>query len=103
MEWYTQRIQQSHNLIFECEYLNGQKNGKAKEYNNEGQLKFEGEYLYGHKKQGKEYFNGYLEFEGEYLFDKKWKGKVYDNKGNIIDEIICVSKEEEEEDEDKEN
>ena len=32
-------------LLFECEYLNGERNGKGKEYYN-GQLKFEGEYLY---------------------------------------------------------
>jgi len=32
-------------LIFESEYLNGEKNGKGKEYYANGNLKFEGEYL----------------------------------------------------------
>ena len=34
-------------LIFEGEYLNGQKNGRGKEYNKEGNLIFEGEYKEG--------------------------------------------------------
>ena len=37
-------------LIFEGEYLNGQRwNGKGKEYNYNGELEFEGEYLNGKK------------------------------------------------------
>ena len=32
-------------LIYECEYLNGERNGKGKEYEYNGELKFEGEYL----------------------------------------------------------
>ena len=36
-------------LLLECEYLNGQKNGKGKEYNKDGRLKFEGEYINGQK------------------------------------------------------
>ena len=35
------------NLIFEGEYLNGERNGKGKEYNNDGELIYEGEYLKG--------------------------------------------------------
>ena len=31
-------------LIFEGEYLNGKRNGKGKEYNRAGNVKFEGEY-----------------------------------------------------------
>ena len=31
--------------IFEGEFLNGEKNGKGKEYNEKGNLIFEGEYL----------------------------------------------------------
>ena len=30
------------NLLFECEYSNGERKGKGKEYNNIGQLIFEG-------------------------------------------------------------
>ena len=44
------------NLIFEGEYLNGEKNGKGKEYYYNGKLKFEGEYLNGKRiRKGKEY------------------------------------------------
>ena len=32
-------------LLYEGEYLNGKRNGKGKEYYNNGKLKFEGEYL----------------------------------------------------------
>ena len=39
-------------LIFEGEYLNGKRNGKGKEYNNNVRLIFEGEYLNG-KRNGK--------------------------------------------------
>ena len=52
-------------MIFEAEYLNGEKNGKGKEYNDEGILIFEGEYLSG----------------------KKWNGKGYDINNNIIYEL----------------
>ena len=50
---------------FKGEYLNGKKNGKGKEYNNQGTLIFEGEYLNG----------------------KKWNGIEYDEFGKIISEI----------------
>ena len=53
-----------------------------------GDLIFEGDYLYGHRKFGKEYKNGKLIYEGEYLYDRKWNGKGYDKKGNIIYELI---------------
>ena len=60
-------------LIFEGEYLNGKKNGKGKEYYDNGQLKFEGMYLNGEKNgRGKEYdINGKLIFEGEYSNGKR--------------------------------
>jgi antitoxin component YwqK of YwqJK toxin-antitoxin module len=87
--------------------LNGEKNGKSKEYYDNGQLKFEGEYLDGKKNgKSKEYYdNGRLKFEGEYLNGKRWNGyilsntnknfkfvikngngkiKVYNNKGELI-------------------
>ena len=88
-------------LKFEGIYLNGERNGKGKEYDYEGRLDFEGEYLNGEKNgKGKKYYengklilegeykngelngkvkeydeNGKLEFEGEYVYGKKWKGK----------------------------
>ena len=74
-------------LMFEGEYLNGKRNGIGKEYYYNGKLKFEGEYLYGFKLRGKEYFEGRLEYEGEYLYGKKFEGKGYDEKGNIIYEL----------------
>jgi len=49
--------------MFEGEYINGEKNGK-----------------------GKEYYNGELKFEGEYLNGKKWNGKIYED-GNTICEL----------------
>ena len=36
-------------LLFEGEYLNGERNGKGKEYYDNGNLKFEGEYLKGER------------------------------------------------------
>ena len=64
-------------LLFEGEFLNGEKNGKGKEYYNTlGELKFEGEYLNGKRNgKGKEYnLNGGLIFEGEYLNGERWNG-----------------------------
>ena len=72
-------------LRYEGEYLNGKRNGKGKEYNL-GKLIFEGEYLYNHRRRGKEYANDVLEFEGDYVFTK-WNGKGYDINGNIIYEL----------------
>mgnify|MGYP002624826153 CR=1 FL=1 len=52
------------------------RNGKGKEYDYNGRLIFEGEYLKGKKLNGKEYNENYkLEFEGKYLKNKKWDGK----------------------------
>jgi len=70
-------------LIFEGEYSNGKRNGKGKEFY-KSYLIFEGEYLYDKKRTGKAFINGRLEYEGEYLNDKKWNGKGYDEKGNLI-------------------
>ena len=97
-------------LSLECEIVNGEKNGKCKEYIN-NTLVFEGKYFNGKKWNGKEYYNKHIIYEGDYLngkrwngnykeynnnnllFEgeifngKKWNGKGYDNKGNIIYEI----------------
>ena len=88
-------------LIFEGEYLNGRRNGKGKEYEQEMRtLSFEGEYLNGKKWNGKGFYingyiiyelingngivktydilGGYLLFEGEYLKGEiNGKGKEY--------------------------
>ena len=60
------------------ENINGERNGKGKEYNYYGQLDFEGEYLNGKRNgKGKEYYkNG-----------KKWNGKGYDYYSKFIYEI----------------
>ena len=43
------------------------------------------EYLNENLSLGKEYyFNCKLKFEGEYLFQEKWDGKFYDHNGNIL-------------------
>ena len=70
-------------LIFEGEYSNGKRNGKGKEYNEEGKLIFEGEYLNGKKWKGieKEYDEDteQLIFEYEYNNgERDGKRKEYD-------------------------
>ena len=52
----------NNNLLHEIEYFDGKKLGKAKEY----------------------YDNGKMRFKGEYLDDITKKGIVYDKKGNVI-------------------
>ena len=76
-------------LTYEGEYLNGEKNGKEKEYYIYDNLKYEVEYLNGKRNgKGKEYdFYGNLIFEGEYLNNKKWNGVGYDENNNIIYEL----------------
>ena len=71
---------QDNKLRFECQYSNGEFNGKAKEYDTQGNIIFEGEYLNGKKNgKGTEYdFNKNIIFEGEYYNDKRWNGKLYD-------------------------
>ena len=67
-------------------YKNGKRNGKGKEYDYEGKLKFEGEYLKGTRNgKGKEYKYCELKFEGEYLNGKRnGKGKEYNMFGTLI-------------------
>ena len=61
-------------LIIEKEDLKEEKNGKVKEYYDNGNLRFEGEYLNGMRNgKGKEYnIYGQLIFEGEYLNGEKY-------------------------------
>ena len=73
------------NLEFEGEYLKGKKNGKGIIYYNNGNILYEGYFLNDKKNgKGKEYNSkGKIEFEGEYLDGEKMKGKIkeydYDN------------------------
>ena len=73
-------------LVFEGEYLNGERNGKGKEYDSV-YLKYDGEFKNGRKNgKGKEYnsYNYKLIYEGEYLNgERNGKGKGYYNE-NII-------------------
>ena len=74
-------------LKFEGEYLNGKRNGKGKEYDINGKLTYEGDFLMG--KQGYSYKKDYdyltLEYEGEILEGKRHgKGKEYYFGGRII-------------------
>ena len=45
VDWKRKIILYLWKLIFEGEYKNGEKNGKGKEYFNDGEIKFMGEYL----------------------------------------------------------
>ena len=62
---------------------------KRKEFYDDGELKFEGEYLNGKRNgKGKEYYeNGKLQFEGDYYNGKRWNGKLYYKKGHKVIEI----------------
>ena len=79
-KWNGKGYDENGNIIYEL--ING--NGKVKEYDNYGNLKFEGIYLYNNKLKGKEYFKERVEYEGEYLYNIKWNEKGYDENGNII-------------------
>ena len=75
------------NLEFEGEYLNGERNGKGKEINNFGCIIFEGEYLNGIRNgKGKEYNDeNIVIFDGEYLNGKRHGiGKEYNDEGELI-------------------
>ena len=68
-------------LIFEGDYLYGKKSiEKAKEYDRDGKIRFEGEYLNVEKHgKGKEYYlDDKIRFDGEYLNGETRKGKRYD-------------------------
>jgi len=77
-------------LIYEGEFLNGERNGKGKEYNNKTSKLYEGGYLKGKKNGlGKEYYFGQeFIFEGEYLNGKRWNGKGYDENNKITKYFI---------------
>ena len=48
-----------------------------------GDLKFEGIYLYSFFVNGKEYNENILEYEGDFLYKRKWNGNGYDKNGKI--------------------
>ena len=90
-------------LLFSGEYLNRIRNGYGEEYrlicdknedkcdnisrkNSKLMKIFEGEYVNGERKKGKEYNNcGKIVYDGEYLHGKRnGKGKAYDKNGNMV-------------------
>ena len=76
-------------LMFEGEFLNWKRNGKGKEYYENGEIKYKGEYLNGKRNgKGKEYYEtGKIKFEGEYLKGDIIEGKKFDEKGKKIFEL----------------
>ena len=73
-------------MRYEGEYLDGNRHGKGKEYYDDS-LVFVGEYLYDYKIKGIDYVNGRIDYEGEYFLDSKWNGKGYDERGDILYEL----------------
>ena len=68
-EYYT-TLDGIHHLTFEGEFYDEQKNGKGKEFNEKGELLFEGEYKNGLRWNGKvQYYNlkGEMVFVGDYI------------------------------------
>ena len=84
---FTYEENEKYIIKYDGEYKNGLKNGRGKEYDLDGNLIYEGEYLYNYRRKGKAYTENRLEFEGEYYFNQKWSGKGYDENGKIIYEL----------------
>ena len=73
-------------LVFEGDLKNGIRNGKGKEYDKNGELIFEGEYLDNKRwnGNGKEFdYKENLIFEGDYLNGKRWEGIIYNKEENL--------------------
>ena len=90
-KWNGKGYDKNNNIIYELK----DGNGYVKIYSQLGQLIYEGNYLNGEKHgKGKEFHDifGYIIFDGEYLKGQKWKGKgkQYDNSGNLISEDIYL-------------
>ena len=75
-------------LEYEGEFSNKKWNGIGKKYY-KNKLDYVGDYLDGKRSgKGEEYnYNGNLIFEGEYLNGKRWNGKGYNNQGIIEYEL----------------
>jgi len=72
-------------IHFKGKYIIKELNSIIKEYRGiDDALLYEGEYLKGKRKKGKEYYHdGKVRFEGEYLNNKQWIGTRYDENGEI--------------------
>ena len=80
-------------LIYEGNFLNGQRNGKGKEYDKKGRIIFEGEYLKGKRWDGifqNYYDNGNILYDCEYI-NGKINGIGYDINNTIVN-FICEGK-----------
>ena len=75
-------------LIFEGKYLNGERNGKGREYDLDI-LAFQGKYINGQKNgRGIEFYDdGAIKFEGYYLNGKRWNGNIYDKISYTVSQI----------------
>ena len=73
--------QKSNKLIYEGEYKNKKKNGKGKEYYENGKVKFEGEYLNGKRLKGTGYYN---EGSVNLVIEKNGKAKEFYKKGEKL-------------------
>ena len=85
---YLKEFQRSR-LLYEGDILNGELNGKGKEYDKDERILYEGEYKNGERNgKGKEYGHfKQLKFEGEYLKGKRWNGKGYIKEYNDNDKL----------------
>ena len=64
--------------------MNGKRHGKGKEYENSGNLSFEGTYLNGKRHgKGKEYYFGRVIFDGEFSNGYIIEGIKYGRDGNL--------------------
>ena len=73
--------------MFRGRYRENEKDGFVKEYELDTNiLLFEGHFNKGKRNgEGKEYYNNkQIKFKGEYLNGREWLGEKYDNKGKIF-------------------
>ena len=83
------KIYEDDELIFEGEFSNGTITGEGKEFDYDGNIIFEGQYLMGERTVGKEYYNKNLLYEGTYIYNQKKKGNLYiNNRLEFIGEFI---------------
>ena len=79
------RYKENDSYLYELNHIKG----IGKEYYNDGEIIFEGEYLNSIRNgKGKEYYLiGDLKFEALFLYDKKWESKGYNRSNNLIYEL----------------
>ena len=79
-------INNEEELYYFGNYENKKKNGYGQEYDKFGKLLFNGNYINGNKNKGREYLDNKLIFYGEYKEGKQWSGikKEYNDNGKLI-------------------